>query len=77
MEVRLQSRCGFFVLLLHGLQFPSKPTCTPKVRKMMARLAVIMGLGLLFYILLGLRKNQRLGFRVAPKLKILHDLSIV
>ena len=31
------------------------PTWTPKVCKIMAFVAVIMGLGLLFYILLGLR----------------------
>ena len=38
---------GFLLPVLHT-------TCTPKVRKMMAPMAVITGLGLLFYILLGL-----------------------
>ena len=37
-------------------------TWTPKVCKVMAFMAVIVGLGSLFYILLGLR--QGLGFRV-------------
>ena len=31
------------------------PTWTPKVCKMMAFMAIIMGLGLLFYILFGFR----------------------
>ena len=34
---------------------PLNPTWTPKVCKMMAFMAVTMGLGLLFYIFLGYR----------------------
>ena len=39
----------------HELLRPLYPTWTPKVCKIMASMAVIMGLGLLFYILLGCR----------------------
>ena len=39
------------ILLLFGLGF----AWTPKVCKIMALMAIIMGLGLLFYILLGFR----------------------
>ena len=40
------------------------PTWTPKVCKIVAFMAVIMGLGLLFYILLGFRytPNRLTGF---------------
>ena len=41
--------------ILQGLGFGATPTWTPKVCKIMALMAIIMGLGLLFYILLGLR----------------------
>ena len=37
--------------------YPKKPTWTPKVCKIMAFMASIMGLGLIFYILLGLGKT--------------------
>ena len=40
---------------LHDLSLLFNPTWTPKVCKIMAFMAVILGLGLLFYILLGFR----------------------
>ena len=39
------------------------PTWTPKVCKIMAFMAIIWGLGLLFYILLGFRYALNLGLR--------------
>ena len=38
--------------------FPASPTYTPTIRKIMAFMAAIMGLGLLFYILLGVNPKS-------------------
>ena len=45
----------FSAIVLLGLGVYLDPTWIPKVCKIMAFMAVILGLGLLFYILLGFR----------------------
>ena len=52
--LRLQKPERGIALGLH-VAFMWRPTWAPKVCKIMAFMAIIMGLGLLFYILLGFR----------------------
>ena len=50
---------------MHGLallKVQVMPTWTPKVRRIMASMAAIMGFGLLFHILLGLRYHTSSSF---------------
>ena len=59
-------------VLVQDLMFLIGNTCTPKVGKIMAFMAIVMGLGLLSYILLGglgylEKKQNRLAFFCQPK----------
>ena len=50
-------------------------TWTPKVCKIMAFMAVIMGLGLLFYILLGFRNTLNMENRMEHKMVSIYTVS--